>query len=225
MKRSEMNSLIESAISFFDEMNFKLPVWAYWTLKDWKENKEDFSEIINSNLGWDLTDFGLNDFKNTGLILFTIRNGNSKSGGKTYCEKIMIANENQVTPRHYHMSKTEDIINRGGGNLVIELFHSHKDDIRSRAPVIASIDGIRKKFSHGDKFIIKPGESICLPPYLAHKFYAEKGKGRVLIGEVSAVNDDENDNCFYDEIGRFPTIEEDESLYHLLISDYEKLAG
>lgn len=30
-----------------------------------------------------------------------------------------------------------------------------------------------------------------------HRFYGEKGKGKVLVGEVSMVNDDNTDNCFY----------------------------
>ncbi len=53
-----------------------------------------------------------------------------------------------------------------------------------------------------------------------HRFYGEKGKGKVLIGEVSAVNDDNNDNHFYEEVGRFPNIEEDVPPTHILISDY-----
>ena len=55
-----------------------------------------------------------------------------------------------------------------------------------------------------------------------HRFYGEKGKGRVLIGEVSMVNDDASDNRFYDKIGRFPEIEEDEKPVRLLVNDYEK---
>jgi D-lyxose ketol-isomerase len=57
---------------------------------------------------------------------------------------------------------------------------------------------------------------------LYHRFYGEKGKGRVLIGEVSMVNDDENDNRFYDKVGRFPEIEEDVEPVHLLVNDYSK---
>ena len=35
-------------------------------------------------------------------------------------------------------------------------------------------------------------------------------------------NDDENDNRFYEPIGRFPTIEEDEPAYRLLCNEYPK---
>jgi D-lyxose ketol-isomerase len=55
-----------------------------------------------------------------------------------------------------------------------------------------------------------------------HRFYGEPGKGKVLVGEVSKVNDDTTDNCFYENVGRFPEIEEDEEPLHLLGSDYGK---
>ena len=45
-------------------------------------------------------------------------------------------------------------------------------------------------------------------------------RGRVLLGEVSVVNDDVNDNRFHQAVGRFPEIEEDELPYRLLVGDY-----
>jgi D-lyxose ketol-isomerase len=139
-----------------------------------------------------------------------------------YCEKIMIADEEQVTPMHFHWNKTEDIINRGGGNLVMELYRATRQDKLSDDPVTVSIDGVLVVVKSGDPLILKPGQSICLTPGLYHRFYGEKGKGRVLIGEVSMVNDDENDNRFYDKVGRFPEIEEDVEPVHLLVNDYAK---
>ena len=47
----------------------------------------------------------------------------------------------------------------------------------------------------------------------------------MLLGEVSAVNDDVNDNRFYQLIGRFHEIEEDEPPYRLLVGDYAALAS
>jgi D-lyxose ketol-isomerase len=55
-----------------------------------------------------------------------------------------------------------------------------------------------------------------------HRFYGQKGKGKVLIGEVSLVNDDAKDNRFYEKIGRFPEIIEDVKPVHLLVNDYVK---
>jgi len=222
MKRSEVNTIIAGLEDFFSRHQFMLPEWASWSPEDWKGKYEKCSEIIDNKLGWDITDFGSNDFKRVGLSLFTIRNGNWDKKDKMYCEKIMVADEEQETPMHFHWAKTEDIINRGGGNLVMELYIATADEKLSDEPVTVSIDGVLTTVNAGATLILKPGQSICLKSRLYHRFYGQKGNGRVLIGEVSQVNDDANDNRFYDEIGRFPEIVEDEKPIHLLVNDYEK---
>ncbi len=221
MKRSEINQLIQQSIDFFNVMNFKLPPWAYWKPGDWKGKYENCSEIVDNMLGWDLTDFGSGDFQKQGLILFTLRNGNLKKRDKTYAEKAMIVKENQVTPMHFHWSKMEDIINRGGGNLVLDLIKADKNEEFSNEDFTVQIDGITHHLKANSKVILTPGESICLEQGIYHKFYGETGKGRVLVGEVSAVNDDNSDNKFYDPVGRFPKIEEDVEPLHLLGSEYK----
>ncbi len=222
MKRSEINQLIRNSIEFFNEMNFKLPPWAYWEPEEWKGKYDTCSEIIENMLGWDLTDFGSGDFHKRGLILFAIRNGNQKLDNKIYAEKIMIVEENQETPMHFHWSKMEDIINRGGGNLVIELYKSDKNEDFSDEDLDVKIDGVKRTVKPAGKVILTPGESICLEQGMYHRFYGEEGKGKVLVGEVSAVNDDSTDNRFHEEVGRFPEIIEDEEPLHLLVSDYKK---
>jgi hypothetical protein len=222
MKRSEINQLIQEAKTFFEEQKFILPPWGYWSPFEWKGKAETCSEINENMLGWDLTDFGSNNFYKRGLILFTIRNGNIHKVKKTYAEKIMIVEENQETPMHFHWHKIEDIINRGGGNLVIELFNSTADGQLADSEVIVKTDGIVRKITAGEKVILKPGESITLEQGMYHRFYGEEGNGKVLVGEVSAVNDDKTDNCFLEKLGRFPEIIEDEQPLHLLVSDYEK---
>jgi D-lyxose ketol-isomerase len=221
MKRSEINQIIMKAKSFMSEKQFILPPWAYWSAEDWTKNKECAHEVIENMLGWDITDFGSGDFYRRGLFLFTLRNGKYKVDKKPYAEKIMIVEENQETPMHYHWSKMEDIICRGGGNLVIELYNSTPDDKLADTPVHFRIDGISGSVPAGGKVILTPGESICLEPGMYHRFYGEPGKGTVLVGEVSAVNDDANDNCFYEPVGRFPVVDEDEQPLHLLMSDYQ----
>ena len=72
----------------------------------------------------------------------------------------------------------------------------------------------------GGKRVLRPGDSITLVPELYHAFWAEKG--RVLVGEVSSVNDDAADNRFYEPVGRFPAIEEDVPPMRLLVNDYER---
>ena len=57
-----------------------------------------------------------------------------------------------------------------------------------------------------------------LPTRLYHKFWG--AEDRVLVGEVSMVNDDNADNRFYEPTGRFPEIKEDETPLYLLVNDY-----
>jgi D-lyxose ketol-isomerase len=220
MKRSEINQIIEDAKSFIAEKQFFLPPWAYWSVDDWKKNKQDALEIMDNMLGWDITDFGSGDFYSRGLFLFTIRNGKFNVDKKPYAEKIMIVEENQETPMHYHWSKMEDIINRGGGNLVIELYNATSDSKFKPTPVHFKTDGVKRSVNAGGKVVLTPGESICLEQGMYHRFYGETGKGKVLVGEVSMVNDDTSDNCFYEKFGRFPEIVEDVQPVHLLVGDY-----
>lgn len=222
MKRNEINQIIRNARNFLAEMNFKLPVWADWSPELWLENKSQAQEIIENMLGWDITDFGSGSFYKRGLFLFTIRNGNPAHDSKPYAEKILIVEENQETPMHFHWNKMEDIINRGGGNLVIELYNSTSNEGLADSDVTVKIDSIPRTVAAGGKVILTPGESICLEQGVYHRFYGEQGKGRVLVGEVSSVNDDTTDNRFYDTVGRFPEITEDEKPIHLLAADYKK---
>jgi len=221
MKRSEINQLQREAAEFFKRQNFHLPPWANWTEQDWLKNKDNADEIFQHKLGWDLTDFGSGDFYNIGLLLFTIRNGKlGDAEGKIYAEKIMVVREGQVTPWHFHWNKTEDIINRGGGDLVIELYNSTKDEKLADTKIMVSIDGITRRLKPSGVVTLKPGESICLSAYLYHQFYGEKGKGTVLVGEVSKVNDDDKYNRFLEPRGRFPEIEEDEAPLYYLCNEY-----
>lgn len=223
MKRSEINALILQAKSFMAEHHFALPPFAFWSADDWKAKGVECREIAQNQLGWDITDFGSGDFAKVGLLLFTIRNGTLAPGArlaKTYAEKIMIVREAQVTPCHFHHQKMEDIINRGGGVLVIQLWNATADDKLDAGDVVVSLDGIQQRLPAGGTVSLQTGQSIALPPRLYHKFWAQEGKGMALVGEVSRVNDDRTDNRFYEAIGRFPAIQEDQPPLHLLVTDY-----
>ncbi|MEI6970417.1 MAG: D-lyxose/D-mannose family sugar isomerase [bacterium] len=221
MKRSEINEILRDAQSFLDTHQFRLPQWSTWSAANWKKHRTACEEIFKSQLGWDITDFGSGDYETRGLLLFTIRNGVPGSGGKTYAEKVMIVEVDQETPTHFHFQKTEDIINRGGGNLVLQLWNSDAREGKARTKVNVSIDGLRRTVPAGGLISLAPGESICLERGLYHRFYGEKK--RVLVGEVSQVNDDHSDNRFFETIGRFPSIVEDETPWRLLVSDYGTL--
>lgn len=222
MKRSEINAIMREADAFMKTHGFHLPPFAYWTPEDWRGKGEEVREIVDNQLGWDITDFGQSHYEQFGLFLFTIRNGsveNLKTGqGKTYAEKVLIAEVGQVTPMHFHWHKVEDIINRGGGRLAIKLYNSTEDEKLADTEVTVSMDGVRRAFKAGETVLLDVGESITLPNYLYHEFWAVDCK--MLIGEVSKVNDDANDNRFLHPAGRFPEIEEDEPPLYLLVGDY-----
>jgi D-lyxose ketol-isomerase len=179
----------------------------------WASRGEEAREIVERRLGWDITDFGQGDFARVGLCMFTLRNGtleNLKRGaGKVYAEKIMIVDVDQVTPLRFHWTKVEDIINRGGGKLVIQLYNATEDDELADADVAVSTAGVVHTVRAGSTVVLGPGESITLPTRCYHKFWG--AEERILMGEVSVVHNDTVDNRFYEPAGRFPEIEEDEA--------------
>lgn len=225
MKRSEINKIMQSADEFIRERGFFLPPFAHWTLDEWQQKGPEAAEVVQNQLGWDITDFGSGDYTQVGLFLFTIRNGHPSNWqtrqGKLYAEKLLIVDVDQVTPMHFHWRKMEDIINRGGGQLKIQLFNSTpSEDLDPQSPVQVSMDGVVHIVPAGGVVELKPGESITLFPGLYHKFWGEGG--RILVGEVSLVNDDTTDNRFHQQVGRFPEIEEDELPLYLLTCDYAR---
>ena len=222
MKRSEINHEIREAERFFASLGFQLPKFAFWTPEEFRAHGAEIQEIRDCKLGWDVTDFGRGNFRKEGLFLFTIRNGVTGSAlyPKPYAEKIMISRSDQKTLMHCHELKREDIINRGGGVLVFELYNRVPGTTRlADTTVRLSRDGELIEVAPGMRLRLEPGESITLEPNVFHAFYAEAGSD-VMIGEVSSVNDDLTDNVFYEPQLRFPEIEEDEEPYRLLVSDY-----
>ncbi|MFT4154902.1 D-lyxose/D-mannose family sugar isomerase [Parafilimonas sp.] len=179
MKRSEMNRAIASAKNFFDQCGWVLPPAPEW----------------------DITDFGLGDFKTCGLVLVNL------AEEAEYCEKIMYATRQQRTPAHCHKKKKEDIICRAG-KLAIILWREDpavqgKDDL-----IEVKINGQFQKLQSGAEIELAPGERITIPSHLWHEFFPVSDE--CMIGEVSTANDDVNDNFFSNpDIGRFSNVIED----------------
>ena len=224
MKRSRINSLLDEGEDMIQSFGFVLPPFANWTPDEFTAKKDNAAHVISSRCGWDVTDYGAGRYDEMGLFLFTLRNGRladlQRGGGMCYAEKLLISKQDQLSPMHTHVIKAEDIINRGGATLIIELFGS--DDAGQFAEDRGGTvwcDGLRKDYAPGEKLALAPGESITLMPGDWHAFWGEGGD--VLIGEVSTVNDDETDNIFRQPIGRFSNIEEDTDPKRLLVSDYD----
>lgn len=227
MKRSEINAALKEMEGCIREHRFELPSFCSFTPEEWKTKGHEYDEIRDNMLGWDITDYGLGDFKKVGFSLITLRNGNLKMDKytKTYAEKLLYLNEKQMATMHFHWNKMEDIINRGGGNVLIRVYNSTADGRFDDTDVTVHQDGREYVVPAGTQVRLRPGESITVYPYMYHDFIVEAGTGAVLLGEVSMCNDDENDNRFYEPMGRFPEIEEDEPPYRLLCNEYPAAAG
>ena len=180
MKRSELNSILKESVAFIESMHFALPPFAFWKVEQWQEKDDRYRGMKDTMLGWDITDFGSGDFSKVGLLMFTIRNGalNDPRYPKPYAEKLLITDENQVTPFHYHNHKMEDIINRGGGNLLVKVYNSTEDDqLDEINPVTIYKDGFCDVVPAGSIIRLTRGESITL----------DASRGYVLVAHAGAI--------------------------------------
>ena len=224
MKRSEINRALKEMEAACEKYCCYLPPFCHFTPEQWKSIGHEYDEVRDCMLGWDITDYGLGDFAKTGFSLITLRNGNRSMPEKypnVYAEKLLFLKEGQYSPNHFHWYKTEDIINRGGGNVLIRVYISLPNEaIDHESDVTVHTDGRTYTVPAGTLIRLTPGESIHIQQLLYHDFAVEPGTGDVLLGEVSQCNDDRTDNRFNPPVGRFPQIVEDEPPYRLLCNEY-----
>lgn len=222
MKRSKINASIKSMENLINEYKISLPPFCHFTPEEWQEKSGEYDEVRDNMLGWDITDYGLGDFDKVGFALITLRNGNTSMTDKykkVYAEKLIMLEEGQHSPMHFHWNKSEDIINRAGGIVVIKVYNDDNGELGT-SDVLVNSDGRSYYVPAGTDIELKPGESITLWPHQYHDFNIKPGTGAALIGEVSMCNDDNTDNRFHQPVGRFPAIEEDEAPYRLLCNEY-----
>lgn len=233
LSRSVINQCIDVALEVTGHYKFHLPPFAYWKVKDWLAVDSEYDELRNCMLGWDVTDFGSNDFKNVGRVLFTLRNGKfgNKNYPKEYAEKLLIDPQNQRAPAHFHKNKREDIICRSGGNILVQLTKADPEGAPSNQNFTVQVDGCTKRLSPGEIVRLKPGMSLNIIPRTIHQFWGEEGTGYPMNGdrytlssEISSVCDDLTDNFFLVDYGvRFPEIEEDEARRYYLCHEYPRM--
>ena len=182
MKRSEINGVIREATDAFEKHGWILP----------------------PNPCWDITDFGLENFSKSGLVLVTL------AEQPEYCEKIMYVRKDQITPYHCHKEKKEDIICRWG---ILEIaLKSDKPTIRLQ------VNGEWRDIPTDVSFVLQAGERVTLTSGVRHSFWAKNNYA--VVGEVSTANNDIDDNFFDDpSIGRFSVIDEDEPAIVKLVSE------
>lgn len=185
MKRSDVNALVRAAEACFHAHGWALP----------------------PRPRWDVTDFGLGDWRRFGLVLVNL------AEELEYCEKLLYAREGMVTPSHHHRRKKEDIICRWG-RLRVRVWAAGDDD----RPLRVSVNGEPREVPSGGTVELAAGERVTLVPGVRHEF--APGSAECILGEVSTANDDAHDNFFQNPaVGRFPNLEEDEPAYVRLVGD------
>ncbi len=151
-----------------------LPPFCNFTPEQWKTQGHEYDEVRDCMLGWDITDYGLGDFDKVGMSLITIRNGNRAMQDKypkVYAEKLLYIKEGQYSPNHFHWYKTEDIINRGGGNVLIRVYNSLPDEeIDNGSDVTVQLRRPHLHRARRHPGPLTPGESIHIQQYLYHDF-------------------------------------------------------
>lgn len=221
LKRSQINASIRLAIETFREANISLPAFAFWTIDEWKSKGTEVDEIRRARLGWDVTDFGSGEFENIGRTLFTLRNGYlGDASPKPYAEKLILDPEGQRAPAHFHRSKIEDIINRSGGNVLVQLTKATAEDTPSEETFAVQVDGETVCVAPHGIVRLRPGQSVCIPPRTIHQFWGEEGTGIAVSSEVSSICDDSNDNYFLIPSVRYPKIDEDQNPEFYLCNEY-----
>ncbi|MBA3859634.1 MAG: D-lyxose/D-mannose family sugar isomerase [Cyanobacteria bacterium PR.3.49] len=182
MKQSEINLLLNEAAECLKKHNWKLPPEPEWCA----------------------TDFGLGDYEKAGLVEVLLCNE------PEYCEKIMYARENMVTPCHTHYEKKEDIIVRHG-RVKFTLWNKNPEENKAEGTVEIKINRKMETKKSGEPFELKEGERVTLTAGVWHEF-APVG-GPALIGEVSTYCNEEIDNVFADKkVDIFQAPEADEKV-------------
>lgn len=188
MKRSEINLLVNEATACFQHHGWILPPAPKW----------------------DVTDFGLGEWKQFGLVLINL------ADEPEYCEKLMYAKEGMTTPAHCHAKKTEDIICRNGV-LRVQLWAGKPEQSEGKTARV-KLNGNVCDLASGHIVDLHSGYRIKLMPGVYHEFVPLSEE--CVIGEVSTANDDLHDNFFVNPaIGRYPDVEEDEQPIVRLLSD------
>lgn len=188
MKRSTINRLIRSAETCYLAHGWALP----------------------PNARWDVTDFGLGDWRKCGLVSVNL------AEEPEYCEKLMYAQMAMTTPAHCHRKKKEDIICRWG-KLAVRVWAAHPGEAGNEKFILPINHEPVTAYSNG-LIELEAGSRVTLVPGVYHEFYPLSDE--CIIGEVSTANDDLHDNYFVNrDIGRYPGVEEDEPAAVRLVSD------
>ncbi|HEY5366178.1 MAG TPA: D-lyxose/D-mannose family sugar isomerase [Casimicrobiaceae bacterium] len=226
MKRSQINAAIANAHEALKAHGIRLPEYGYWPAARWRTAGPEMRRVTRNALGWAVTDFGQGDFDNVGITMFDVRNGTPEfpDEGTPYAEKVFVLKPGQRLPFHFHWKKAEDIINRAGGTLMIQLYNARDDETMDEtSPGIVYCDGVAQPFVAGQIFEVPQGGSLTITPRLYHRFWAEESAGVLVGGEISTISVPRTDNRFGENARRFVPIDEDVEPTFLMNIDYPAL--
>jgi D-lyxose ketol-isomerase len=214
-------------LEFCEARGVALPPFARWREDDFRARPEALKLVAARGMGWNVVEFRRGAFDAEGLTIFTLRMGDWREleakRGRLYAEKAILLEDGQRAPHHYHVVKTEDILNRGGARFVVELFKVDENGKPLKERFRALKDATLLDLDPGERVRLEPGESLTLDPYVAHAFWAEGGAA--IAGEVSLVNDDRTDNYFTPPLEAPRPIEEDAAARYVTVRDYERIAA
>ena len=224
VKRSFIDARIDRMLELCGRHGVALPPFALWREADFRANSDAARLIAGRGIGWNVVEFKPGLFAREGLTLFTLRMGDWRQlgagRGRLYAEKAIVAEDGQRAPHHYHVVKTEDIVNRGGARFVVELFKVDAEGAPLKERFQALKDVTVVDLNPGDQVRLEPGESLTLEPFIAHAFWAEGGA--TVAGEVSLANDDATDNYFLPPLDPPSPIDEDAPARYVTVGDHAR---
>ena len=222
MKRSFIDARIDAMLELCERHGVALPPFALWGEADYRANPDAARLIAERGLGWNVVEFKPGLFAREGLTLFTLRMGDWRElgagRGRLYAEKAMMAEDGQRTPHHYHVVKTEDIVNRGGARFVVELFKVDaqgaplKERFRALKDVERARSRARRAGAAGARR--KPDARAVRRPRVL-------GRGRRGARRRSVARQRRpTDNYFLPPLEPFPPIEEDAPARYVTVRDH-----
>ena len=227
MKRSRVNDIIEEGDAFIRSFGYVMPPFAYWSPEELKARRPRRHHRRAARLGHHRLRAGRVRRARAVPVHRPQRRADDLTRGKgmLYAEKIMISRKDQLSPMHRHIVKAEDIINRGGGKLVLELFMSRPDGgIDEEAEVEVPTDGVVRRMPAGGLLKLEPGESVTLD---ARRLARLLGRGRRRADRrgLDRQRRPHRQHLRAERSGASPRSRRTRSRMHLLVSDYDRLIG
>ncbi len=210
MKRSEIDSAIERAITNAKNYGVALPTWADWHPKQFETNADG---IRHQKLGWKVVDFGMGDFEHCGLVILVLCSslvdehgeplskpahiGNYDYPVTSFSRKYLFVQAGQTEPHHFHRQKARKEVSVIAGAAVrFELAWAENDTTLSSRNVDVAVDGIWYHLAANESVMVNPGSTITLPSNLSHIISVAEGGPDTIMMETSTANNDQSDNIF-----------------------------